>query len=142
VDCGGLSPYHCLSVTKEFGYNNYHLKNIKYFTTRYNGFKSFVKFLTLKNTRQFFCSVTREKLFDAERKGYIIRSEYYTLWSTRLRSWLRHYATSEWSQFRFTMTSWNFSVDLILPAALCPLGSTQPLTEMSTRNLPEGKWIL
>jgi hypothetical protein len=31
-----------------------------------------------------------------------------------------------------------FSVDLILPAAFMALGSTQPLTEMSTRNLPEG----
>jgi hypothetical protein len=30
-------------------------------------------------------------------------------------------------------------IDLILPAALWPLGSTQPLTEMSTRNLPGGK---
>jgi hypothetical protein len=31
------------------------------------------------------------------------------------------------------------SVYLILPAALWPLGSTQLLTEMSARNLPEGK---
>jgi hypothetical protein len=31
-----------------------------------------------------------------------------------------------------------FSIYLILPAALA-LGSTQPLTEMSTRNLPGGK---
>jgi hypothetical protein len=32
----------------------------------------------------------------------------------------------------------DFSIDLILPAAL-GLGSTQPLTEMSTRNLLGGK---
>jgi hypothetical protein len=32
----------------------------------------------------------------------------------------------------------DFSIDLILPAATKALGSTQPLTEMSTRNLPGG----
>jgi hypothetical protein len=34
---------------------------------------------------------------------------------------------------RFPMRSLDFLIDLILP------GSTQPLTEMSTRNLPGGK---
>jgi hypothetical protein len=42
------------------------------------------------------------------------------------------------SGVRILMRSLNFSIDLILPAALA-LGSTQPLTELSTRNLPEGK---
>jgi hypothetical protein len=37
------------------------------------------------------------------------------------------------------MRSLDFSIDLTLPAALWPLGFTQLLTEMSTRNLPEGK---
>jgi hypothetical protein len=37
---------------------------------------------------------------------------------------------------RFSMRSFGFSIYLILLAAL---GSTQPLTEMSTRNVPGGK---
>jgi hypothetical protein len=42
------------------------------------------------------------------------------------------------SRVRFSMRSLDFLIDLILLAALA-LGSTQPLTEMSTRNLPGGK---
>jgi hypothetical protein len=52
-----------------------------------------------------------------------------------VRSWLRHYATSQKVAGSSTMW-WIFSVYLILPAAL---GSTQPLTEMSTRKLPGDK---
>jgi len=39
------------------------------------------------------------------------------------------------SQFRFPMVSPEFFIDMILPAALWP---TQPLTEMSTRNISWG----
>jgi hypothetical protein len=42
---------------------------------------------------------------------------------------------AERSRVRFPMRSLDFTIDLILPA----LGSTQPLTEMSTRNFLGGK---
>jgi hypothetical protein len=40
------------------------------------------------------------------------------------------------SRVQFPMRSLNFSIDLVLPASL---ESTQPLTEMSTRNLRGSK---
>jgi hypothetical protein len=43
------------------------------------------------------------------------------------------------SRSRFPMLSLDFSFGLILPSATMALGSTQPLTEMSTMNLPGGK---
>jgi hypothetical protein len=52
-----------------------------------------------------------------------------------MRSWLRHYAIS-WKVAGSSPDEMDFfSICEILPA----LGSTQPLTEMSTRNLPRGK---
>jgi hypothetical protein len=43
------------------------------------------------------------------------------------------------SRVRFPMRSLDFSLDLIIPANMI-LGSTKPLTEISKRNLPWGKW--
>jgi hypothetical protein len=44
------------------------------------------------------------------------------------------------SRVRFLTKSVDFLIGLILPAALWPSGqSTQPVTEISTRNLPRGK---
>jgi hypothetical protein len=39
---------------------------------------------------------------------------------------------------RFPVVSPEFFTDIILPAALWPLGLTQPLTEMNTRNISCG----
>ena len=39
------------------------------------------------------------------------------------------------SRVRFMMVSLEFLIDIIVPAALWPLGSTQPLTEMGTRSI-------
>jgi hypothetical protein len=42
------------------------------------------------------------------------------------------------SRARFLIVNLEFFIVLILPAALWPLGSTQPLAEMSTRNISWG----
>ena len=42
------------------------------------------------------------------------------------------------SRVRFPILSLKFPTDIVLPAALWPLGSTHPLTEMSTRNISYG----
>ena len=42
------------------------------------------------------------------------------------------------SRVQLPMISLEFFIDIILPGALLVLGSTQPLTEMSTRNISYG----
>ena len=42
------------------------------------------------------------------------------------------------SRVRFPMVSLEFFIDVILPTALWPRGLTQPLTEMSARNISWG----
>jgi hypothetical protein len=62
---------------------------------------------------------------------YIFNSGSVVDWGTMLQA--------RRSQIGFPMKPLDFSVDLILPAATIALRSTQPLTEMSTKNLPGGK---
>ena len=45
---------------------------------------------------------------------------------------------SEGRGFDSPLVSLEFFIDIILPAALWPLGLTQPLTEMSTGNISWG----
>jgi hypothetical protein len=52
---------------------------------------------------------------------------------------LRHFATSRKVAGSIPDVSMEFFIDIILSAALRPLGLTQPLTEMSTRKNSWGK---
>jgi hypothetical protein len=58
----------------------------------------------------------------------------------RYRCWLRHYATSR--QVAGLNPRWgHWNSNWPNPSSrTMALGSTQPLTEISTRNLPGGKW--
>jgi hypothetical protein len=47
-----------------------------------------------------------------------------------LRSWLIHFAISRRARVRFPMRPLDFSIDLILPAALCPSSRLRLLTGM------------
>jgi hypothetical protein len=58
---------------------------------------------------------------------------------TRYRSWSRHYATSRKVAGLFSDEVVEFFSAHNPSSRIMALGSTQPLTEMSTRNLPEGK---
>jgi hypothetical protein len=59
--------------------------------------------------------------------------------STRYRSWLRHYATSpEGRGFDSRWCHWIFNLPNPSSRTMA-LGPTHPLTEMTTRNLPEDK---
>jgi hypothetical protein len=51
-------------------------------------------------------------------------------------SWLRHYGTSQKVKISIPDGLTKLLISLILPAAITTLGLTQPVTEMSTRNLP------
>jgi hypothetical protein len=60
----------------------------------------------------------------------------------RLRSWLRHYTTSQTEEGSISDDVIGFFNWLNPSSSNMALGSTQPLTEVSTRNLPGGKrWL-
>jgi hypothetical protein len=64
---------------------------------------------------------------------------YYYYWATRLRSWLRHYATSRKVAVSIPDEIIGFFNWPNPSSRTMALGSTQPLIEMSTKNLPGGK---
>jgi hypothetical protein len=55
------------------------------------------------------------------------------VWGTRWRSWSRHYATSQKVSRLIPDEVTEFFLSLTMAVE-----STQPLTEMSTKNLPGG----
>jgi hypothetical protein len=59
-------------------------------------------------------------------------------WGTRQRSWLRHYITSRKVAGSILVEIIGFFYRLNSSSRAMALGSTQPLTEMSTKNLPGG----
>jgi hypothetical protein len=72
----------------------------------------------------------------SKRKNF---ATYITQWGARYRSWLRHYATNRKAAGSILdevigFFNWRSSSSRTVALAL-----TQPLTEMSTRNLPGGK---
>jgi hypothetical protein len=61
---------------------------------------------------------------------------------TQWHSWLRHCTTNQKVMGpipRLLMVSLEFFFDIILPSHTMALASTQPLTEMSTRNISFGR---
>jgi hypothetical protein len=64
---------------------------------------------------------------------------YPTVGDTRWRSWLSHYATSRKVAVSIPDEVIGFFNWPNHSSRIMALGSTQPLTEMSTRNLPGGK---
>jgi hypothetical protein len=62
-----------------------------------------------------------------------------SLWDTRWCSWLKHYATRRKVAGSIPDEVIGFFNWSNLSSRTMALGSTQPLTEMSIRNLPGGK---
>jgi hypothetical protein len=60
-------------------------------------------------------------------------------WGTRYRSWLTHYSTSRKVSVSIPEEVIGFFNWPNPSGRIVSLGSTQPLTEMSTTNLPGGK---
>jgi hypothetical protein len=69
------------------------------------------------------------------------RLSYVTYWCTPWCSWLRHYATSRKVVGSILDDVIGFFNWPNLSSRTMTLESTQPLTEMNTRNHPGGKWL-
>jgi hypothetical protein len=90
------------------------------------------------NNRQFYKILVWDTIPLSETK-LIFMSGWLYVWGVWWCNWLRHYATSQKPVGSISDEVLNFSTDQILSATLWPLGSTQPVTKLSTRNIPGGK---
>jgi hypothetical protein len=73
-------------------------------------------------------------------KKLLTKHVYYKLqWGMRYPSWLRHYATSRKVAGSIPDEVIGYLILPNLSSRTVALGSTQPVTEMSTRNLPGGE---
>jgi hypothetical protein len=77
--------------------------------------------------------------FILESKGYLFSFVLLLMWGTLWRSWLRHYATSRKVAGSIPDEVIGFFNGPNPSSRTVTLGSTQPLTEMSTSNLNGGK---
>jgi hypothetical protein len=86
---------------------------------------------------QMVSEITKHRGRENSIKWILLLSKVVTaLWGTRWSSWLRHYPTSRKVAVSIPDEVIGFFNWLNPSSRTMALGSTQPLTEMSTRNLP------
>jgi hypothetical protein len=77
-------------------------------------------------------------IYISNNKSGIIIGSRVSIGGTRWRTWLQHCATRQKVAGSIPDVALEFFIDMILPACTMALGSIQPLTEMSTRDVSWG----